>query len=178
MIDVNALPVSLSFLSSDSRNAGVMHRMGLLPKLLFKLSDLAVTIEKVKIISGVITSLLKTDFTSQDISRYSLGHKKRTPVIQFQHADVRSVTYLGITIILNSVFFFPPVRLGLFLVYTLPPLSNTNEGENISNGDLSQDTPGTTHSHILYRTLHGSQTTQAVTPVDLDSASLLCSFEF
>ncbi|XP_030297212.1 WD repeat- and FYVE domain-containing protein 4 isoform X1 [Sparus aurata] len=86
--------------SSDSRNAGVMHRMGLLPKLLFKLSDLAVTIEKVKIISGVITSLLKTDFTPQDIS-----------------------------------------RLGLFLVYTLPPLSNTNEGKTISNGDLSQDTP-------------------------------------
>lgn len=53
-----------------------MHHMGLLPKLLFKLSDLAVTIEKVKIISGVITSLLKTDFTPQDISRYSLGHQK------------------------------------------------------------------------------------------------------
>ncbi|XP_059215445.1 WD repeat- and FYVE domain-containing protein 4 [Centropristis striata] len=82
--------------SNDSRNAAVMHRIGLLPKLLFELSDPAVTVQKVKIISCVITSLLKAHFTPLDIS-----------------------------------------RLGLFLVYTLPPLSNMNEG----GSDLSQETP-------------------------------------
>uniref|UniRef100_A0A4W6C776 WDFY family member 4 n=1 Tax=Lates calcarifer TaxID=8187 RepID=A0A4W6C776_LATCA len=69
--------------SSDGRNAAVMHSIGLLPRLLFELSDTAVTFQKVKIISCVITSLLKAHFTPQDMS-----------------------------------------RLGLFLVYTLPPLTN------------------------------------------------------
>ncbi|XP_010735894.3 WD repeat- and FYVE domain-containing protein 4 isoform X3 [Larimichthys crocea] len=87
--------------SSDSTNVAVMHSMGLLPKLLFKLSDPTTTVQKVKIISGFITSLLKADFSPLDIS-----------------------------------------RLGLFLVYTLPTLSNTNEGNKISDSDLSQDTPG------------------------------------
>ncbi|XP_071336839.1 WD repeat- and FYVE domain-containing protein 4 isoform X2 [Trachinotus anak] len=85
--------------SSDSRNAGVMHTVGLLPKLLFQLSDPAVTLQKVKIISRVISSLLKAHFTPQDMS-----------------------------------------RLGLFLVYTLPPLSDVTEGKEISDSDLSQDT--------------------------------------
>ncbi|KAE8280593.1 WD repeat- and FYVE domain-containing protein 4 [Larimichthys crocea] len=87
--------------SSDSTNVAVMHSMGLLPKLLFKLSDPTTTVQKVKIISGFITSLLKADFSPLDIS-----------------------------------------RLGLFLVYTLPTLSNTNEENKISDSDLSQDTPG------------------------------------
>ncbi|KAK2824252.1 hypothetical protein Q5P01_021427 [Channa striata] len=33
-------------------------------------------------------------------------------------------------------------RLGLFLIYTLPPLRNMTEGKEISDHDLSQDTPG------------------------------------
>ncbi|XP_026164856.1 WD repeat- and FYVE domain-containing protein 4 isoform X1 [Mastacembelus armatus] len=87
--------------SSDSSwSAAVMHRMGLLPKLLFELSDPAVTVQKVKIISCVITSLLKAHFTPLDVS-----------------------------------------RLGLFLVYTLPPLSNKTEGEEVSDSDLSEDMP-------------------------------------
>nr|XP_046257722.1 WD repeat- and FYVE domain-containing protein 4 isoform X2 [Scatophagus argus] len=86
--------------SSDSRNAMDMHSMGLLSKLLFKLSDPTVTVQKVKLISGVITSLLRAHSTPQDIS-----------------------------------------SLGLFMVYTLPPLSNTNESDKISDSDLSQDTP-------------------------------------
>lgn len=49
-----------------------MHSMDLLPKLLFKLSDPAVTVKKVKIISCVITSLLKAHFTPLDISRYNV----------------------------------------------------------------------------------------------------------
>lgn len=65
--------LSLCFLDSDSRNAEVMHSVGLLPKLLFKLSDPGVTVQKVKIISGIITSLLKVHFTPEDISRYNLG---------------------------------------------------------------------------------------------------------
>ncbi|XP_056292336.1 WD repeat- and FYVE domain-containing protein 4 isoform X5 [Pseudoliparis swirei] len=86
--------------SSDGRNAAVMHRTGLLPKLLLELSDPAVTVQKVQIISCVITSLLKAHLTPLDTS-----------------------------------------RLGLFLVYTLPPLSNIHEGgSEISDGDLSQDT--------------------------------------
>ncbi|XP_078016803.1 WD repeat- and FYVE domain-containing protein 4 isoform X2 [Epinephelus lanceolatus] len=86
--------------SSDSRNAAVMHSMGLLPKLLFELSDPAVTVQKVKIIACVITLLLKAQFTPLDIS-----------------------------------------RLGLFLVYTLPPLSDMKEGSETFDSDLSQDTP-------------------------------------
>ncbi|XP_045926188.1 WD repeat- and FYVE domain-containing protein 4 isoform X1 [Micropterus dolomieu] len=85
--------------SSDSRNAAAMLKMGLLPKLLFKLSDPAVTFQKVKLISCVITSLLQAHFTALDIR-----------------------------------------RLGLFLVYTLPPLNNMNEGNKISDSDFSQDT--------------------------------------
>ncbi|XP_041803075.1 WD repeat- and FYVE domain-containing protein 4 isoform X2 [Chelmon rostratus] len=83
--------------TSDSRNAAVMDSVGLLPKLLFKLSDPDVTVQKVKIISGVITSLLKAHFNPLDIS-----------------------------------------RLGLFLVYTLPPLTNSDETNKISDSDLSQ----------------------------------------
>ncbi|XP_068423686.1 WD repeat- and FYVE domain-containing protein 4 isoform X1 [Clinocottus analis] len=87
--------------SSDGRNAAVMHSIGLLSKLLFKLSDPAVTVQKVQIISGIITSLLTAHLTPLDTS-----------------------------------------RLGLFLVYTLPPLSNMNEGSSeIFDDDLSQDTP-------------------------------------
>uniref|UniRef100_A0AAQ4PJK2 WDFY family member 4 n=1 Tax=Gasterosteus aculeatus aculeatus TaxID=481459 RepID=A0AAQ4PJK2_GASAC len=87
--------------SSDSRNAKVMHSTGMLPNLLFELCDPAVTVQKVKIISSVITSLLKAHLTPLDTS-----------------------------------------RLGLFLVYTLPPLSNVNEGSNeIFDSDLSQDAP-------------------------------------
>ncbi|KAF3708270.1 WD repeat- and FYVE domain-containing protein 4 [Channa argus] len=86
--------------SSDSMSATVMHTMGLLPKLLFELSDPAVNIHKVKIISCVITSLLKAHFTPLDMN-----------------------------------------RLGLFLIYTLPPLSNMTEGKEISDPDLLQDTP-------------------------------------
>ncbi|XP_029305197.1 LOW QUALITY PROTEIN: WD repeat- and FYVE domain-containing protein 4 [Cottoperca gobio] len=87
--------------SSDNNNAAAMHSIGLLPKLLFELSNPSVTVQKVKIISSLITTLLKAHFTALDIS-----------------------------------------RLGLFLVYTLPPHSNMNEGSNeISDADFLQDTP-------------------------------------
>ncbi|XP_029376155.1 WD repeat- and FYVE domain-containing protein 4 isoform X2 [Echeneis naucrates] len=86
--------------SSDSRNAVVMHTLGLLPKLLFELSNPAVTFQKVKIISSVIASLLKGHFTPVDMS-----------------------------------------RLGLFLVFTLPPRSDMTESRATSDSDLSLDTP-------------------------------------
>ncbi|XP_028278514.1 WD repeat- and FYVE domain-containing protein 4 isoform X2 [Parambassis ranga] len=81
--------------SSDSENASVMHSMGLLLKLLFELSDPTVTVQKVELISCVITSLLKVHCSPLDITRF-----------------------------------------GLFLVYTLPPPSNTTEGSEIYDGDL------------------------------------------
>ncbi|KAM8859671.1 WD repeat- and FYVE domain-containing protein 4 isoform 2-T2 [Spinachia spinachia] len=102
-VDLSALNhfAEIQKLSSDSRNARVMHSAGMLPNTLFELCDPAVTVQKVKIISRVITSLLKAHLTPLDIS-----------------------------------------RLGLFLVYTLPPLSNVNEGDSdIFYSDLSQDTP-------------------------------------
>ncbi|XP_030603864.1 WD repeat- and FYVE domain-containing protein 4 isoform X2 [Archocentrus centrarchus] len=83
--------------SSDSKNAEVFHSVDMLPKLLFELSDPAVTIQKVEVISDVITSLLKAHLTATDIS-----------------------------------------RLGLFLVYTLPPSSNVAESGEISD-DPSND---------------------------------------
>lgn len=66
------LTLSFCILSHDSRFAEVMHSMGLQSKLLFELSDPSVSIGKVKIISGVITCLLKAHFTLLDINRYSL----------------------------------------------------------------------------------------------------------
>ncbi|XP_024660429.2 WD repeat- and FYVE domain-containing protein 4 isoform X1 [Maylandia zebra] len=84
--------------SGDNGNAAVIHSVDMLPKLLFELCDPAVTIQKVVIISRVITSLLKVYLTATDIS-----------------------------------------RLGLFLVYTLPPSSNAPESGEIS--DVSQDVP-------------------------------------
>uniref|UniRef100_A0AAQ5XV51 WDFY family member 4 n=1 Tax=Amphiprion ocellaris TaxID=80972 RepID=A0AAQ5XV51_AMPOC len=81
VIDIYAFCLSCCILNSDSRNAEVMHSVGLLPKLLFELSDPTVTVQKVKIISWVC----------------------------FQNT------------------FFYLLRLGLFLVYTLPPSSSINE---------------------------------------------------
>ncbi|KAM9727627.1 WD repeat- and FYVE domain-containing protein 4 isoform 2-T2 [Menidia menidia] len=86
--------------SSDNRNAMVMHSVGLLPKLLFELSDPTMTIQKVKVISCIITSLLKAHLNPLDMS-----------------------------------------RVGLFLLYTLPPSSVTTESCEMSDVDLSQDVP-------------------------------------
>uniref|UniRef100_A0A3B3UT16 Alfy-like armadillo-like repeat domain-containing protein n=1 Tax=Poecilia latipinna TaxID=48699 RepID=A0A3B3UT16_9TELE len=57
-------------LLSDSRNAVVLHSMDLLPKLLFEFCDPAVTLQRVHIISDIITLLLKAHMTSSDINRY------------------------------------------------------------------------------------------------------------
>ncbi|XP_054655209.1 WD repeat- and FYVE domain-containing protein 4 isoform X2 [Dunckerocampus dactyliophorus] len=84
--------------SNDSSIAVVMHRMGLLQSLLFELCDPSVTCQRVKLITCVITRLLKSHFTALDIS-----------------------------------------RLGLFLVYTLPPLRNTTESHGMSDCELSQE---------------------------------------
>uniref|UniRef100_A0A3B5BGB8 WDFY family member 4 n=1 Tax=Stegastes partitus TaxID=144197 RepID=A0A3B5BGB8_9TELE len=108
---LNYFAETLNSTSSDSRNAEVMLSVGLLPKLLFELSDPAVTVQKVNIICCVIASLLKAHFSSVDIS-----------------------------------------RLGLFLVYTLPPSSSMTESSEISDGNLSHDAPGTrynTKPHLL-----------------------------
>lgn len=129
--------------------------MGLLPKLLFKLSDPGMTVQKVKIISGIITSLLKAHAGPQDISRYSLGiDQQRAHIRQFSDKYIRSVKIL----VCIKICHFYLVRLGLFLVYTLPSLSNTNERNKICDSDLSQDTPGTlyTHNHVIYSALHVS----------------------
>ncbi|XP_077438112.1 WD repeat- and FYVE domain-containing protein 4 isoform X2 [Vanacampus margaritifer] len=85
--------------SNESRIAVVMHRMGVLPYLLFELCDPSVTYQKVKLVSCVITCLLKAHFTPLDIS-----------------------------------------RVGLFLIYTLPPLRNAVESHGMPDCDLSQDT--------------------------------------
>lgn len=140
----------LCFLCSDSRNASVMHSMGVLPKLLFELSDPAVTVQKVTIISCVITSLLKAHFTPLDLNRYRLG------MHQSQQSD--PVIFLE-KVFRNKSVSFHFVRLGLFLVYTLPPLSNKTESKEISDSDLLQDTPGTscdTHPHLHVHVVVGS----------------------
>ncbi|XP_029926583.1 WD repeat- and FYVE domain-containing protein 4 [Myripristis murdjan] len=85
--------------TSDSGNAEVMHSVGLLPKLLFQLSDPAVTFRKVKVISCIIAQLLKGHFTTVDIN-----------------------------------------RLGFFLVYTLPSVSDVFEGHGISDSGFPEDT--------------------------------------
>uniref|UniRef100_A0A3B5LV97 Alfy-like armadillo-like repeat domain-containing protein n=1 Tax=Xiphophorus couchianus TaxID=32473 RepID=A0A3B5LV97_9TELE len=59
--------------SSDSRNAVVMHSVGLLPKLLFDFCDPAVTLQRVHIISDIITLLLKAHMTSSDISSHIMA---------------------------------------------------------------------------------------------------------
>ncbi|XP_056147480.1 WD repeat- and FYVE domain-containing protein 4 [Lampris incognitus] len=58
--------------SSRGGNAEVLHTVGLLPKLLFQLSDPDVTIAKVKVTSCIIQSLLEGHFTTVDLSRLGL----------------------------------------------------------------------------------------------------------
>uniref|UniRef100_A0A3Q0T6I0 Uncharacterized protein n=1 Tax=Amphilophus citrinellus TaxID=61819 RepID=A0A3Q0T6I0_AMPCI len=96
-LHLSVLNYFAEILKSSSKNAEVFHSVDMLPKLLFELSDPAVTIQKVEVISHVITSLLKAHLTATDIS-----------------------------------------RLGLFLVYTLPPPSNVAESGEISD-DPSND---------------------------------------
>lgn len=52
--------------------------MGLLPKLIFRLSDPGITVQTVKVISEVITSLLP-HITPRDISRYVLRIHQQRP---------------------------------------------------------------------------------------------------
>lgn len=63
--------LSLHALGSDGTNEAVLHSGDVLSKLLFKLSDPAVTAQKANIISCVITSLLKAHCTPLDINRYT-----------------------------------------------------------------------------------------------------------
>lgn len=83
--------------SDDNRNTALIHNSGVLPKMLFVLSDPSVTPRRVEVISCVITLLLKALFNPLDIH-----------------------------------------RLGLFLVYTLPPQSNITESDDILDSHLSQ----------------------------------------
>ncbi|XP_061140965.1 WD repeat- and FYVE domain-containing protein 4 isoform X1 [Syngnathus typhle] len=85
--------------SKESRIAVVMHKMGVVPYLLFELCHPSVTCQKVKLVACVITCLLKAHFTPLDIS-----------------------------------------RIGLFLIYTLPPLHNEVENHGTPDCDLSQET--------------------------------------
>lgn len=55
--------------SGDANAAKMLHSVGLLPKLLFKLCDPSMTVQKVQLVCGVIASLLNGHFAPQDISR-------------------------------------------------------------------------------------------------------------
>lgn len=68
MINVYALCV----LSDDNRNTALIHNSGVLPKMLFVLSDPSVTPRRVEVISCVITLLLKALFNPLDIHRLSM----------------------------------------------------------------------------------------------------------
>uniref|UniRef100_A0A3P9QBR1 Alfy-like armadillo-like repeat domain-containing protein n=1 Tax=Poecilia reticulata TaxID=8081 RepID=A0A3P9QBR1_POERE len=87
--------------SSDSRNALVLHSVGLLPNLLFEFCDPAVTLQRVHIISDIITLLLKAHMTSSDISRLGLFLVYTLPP--------SSETYERIPIQINLFFFNPPI---------------------------------------------------------------------
>lgn len=65
-------------------------------------------------------------------------------------------------------------RLGLFLVYTLPPLSYKSESSEISDGDLSHNMSGITHRHMPY--IICVMTKTACSHPDLSFGS--CSSEF
>lgn len=100
----------------------ILHSMGLLPKLLFKLSDPSMTVQKVQLISDVIASLLDAHFTPQDISRCrppankQTNKKKKTSSLELSLRNCprqKSVSFA--------------FRLGLFLVYTLPCPDGVNE---------------------------------------------------
>lgn len=60
----------ISECNGEANAAKMLHRMGLLPKLLFKLCDPSMTVRKVQLTCDVIASLLNGHFTPQDISRY------------------------------------------------------------------------------------------------------------
>ncbi|XP_062319191.1 WD repeat- and FYVE domain-containing protein 4 isoform X1 [Osmerus eperlanus] len=85
--------------SDGGGNAEVMHSLGLVPKLLFLLSDPLVTPEKVKVVTCIITRQLRAHFSCIDIR-----------------------------------------RLGLFLVFTLPPVS-VRELPGLHDNSSDGDTP-------------------------------------
>lgn len=62
----------------------MLHSMGLVPKLLFKLSEPSMTVQKVQLISGVIASLLNAHFTPQDISRCRPHANKQKNALSFE----------------------------------------------------------------------------------------------
>ncbi|XP_053730843.1 WD repeat- and FYVE domain-containing protein 4 isoform X2 [Synchiropus splendidus] len=71
-LDLAVLKHFVDLLSSsrdDGKTVAAMHRLDLIPKLLFQLSQTDVTFEKVKLISCVATSLLKNHFTTLDVKR-------------------------------------------------------------------------------------------------------------
>ncbi|XP_077351149.1 WD repeat- and FYVE domain-containing protein 4 isoform X2 [Festucalex cinctus] len=74
-LDLAVLSHFAEILKSPSNESGiavVMHRMGVIPYLLFELCDPSVTYQKVRLVSCVITGLLKAHFTPLDISRIGL----------------------------------------------------------------------------------------------------------
>ncbi|XP_072293692.1 WD repeat- and FYVE domain-containing protein 4 [Eucyclogobius newberryi] len=101
----------LQSFSDDNRNAGIIHKIGILPKMLFVLTNPSMNPRRVEVISSVITLLLKECFNPLDIH-----------------------------------------RLGLFLVYTLPPQSNTTEiyDRSDSHHNTSAENSGPV-SHIYVR---------------------------
>lgn len=87
-----------------------MHNMGLLQKLLFELADPAVTFQKVKIISCVITRLLKAHFSPLDISRYSLKIyllQQGASASQFSHYVFSIALYLKYDLIFAQTWALP-----------------------------------------------------------------------
>ena len=64
-----SISVHLSPVASGDR-AEAMRGEGLLQKLLFQLCDPTVTVRKVKLVTCIITRLLREHFATGDISRY------------------------------------------------------------------------------------------------------------
>lgn len=110
-LDLTVLNHFMKSFSDDSRDAVTMHNIGILPKMLFELSNPSMTHQRVEVISTVITLLLIEFFNPLDIN-----------------------------------------RLGLFLVSTLPPQSNTTESLGVldSHHNTSAKNLGPV-SHIYIR---------------------------
>ncbi|KAK7930816.1 hypothetical protein WMY93_007211 [Mugilogobius chulae] len=99
----------LKSFSYDNNNAEVVNKIGILPKMLFVLTNPSMTPRRVEMISSVITLLLREFFNPLDIS-----------------------------------------RLGVFLVYTLPPQTNTSESCELldSHHNTAENSGPVSHIHV------------------------------
>ena len=121
-----------------------MRGEGLLQKLLFQLCDPTVTVRKVKLVTCIITRLLREHFATGDISRY-YGHE-----VYYVNEELPEMSCIQMLIEMQSNVFIVYcfsclIRLGVFLVYTLPPPSSSESCDWSTDSGIAEEAIGIVH---------------------------------